>query len=154
MRTRPNFQKDLKRGQDGEAILLEHFHLELVPNRDRNERRWDYETRSGLKVEIKSDYYTMKTGNFFMERWSDVANRKLGGPWRAYEDEVDCFIYFYPKENTYFYFRDIPALVERLNSLTDECQECSIQNRAWTTVGFKVPREKLEDLYEVYEWKE
>jgi len=153
VKSKPNFKVDLKRGQAGEAKLVEHFHLELLPTADEKERRWDFETKSGLKVEIKSDYYTMDTGNFFMERWSDVANRKLGGPWRAYEDGVDCFVYFYPKDNLYFYFRDVPALIERLNSLTSELAEVSIQNRAWTTIGFKVPRVKLEDLYEVYEWK-
>lgn len=153
MKTKPCFKKDLQRGQDGEAKLVEHFHLDLLPNRDPKERRWDYETRSGLKVEIKSDYWPTTTGNFFMEQWSDVAKRKLGGPWRACQDEVDCFVYFYPKENIYFYFRDVPALVEKLNQLTEEMKSTTVPNRAWNTVGWKIPRTELEDLYEVYEWE-
>ncbi len=151
-RPRPNFKKDLERGKRGEALLVEHCHLSLQPNKDPDERRWDYESASGLKVEIKSDYWPTSTGNFFMEFYSDIARKKPGGPWRAYQDEVDVFIYFYPKERVYYYFRNIEALCERLNQLLDKFDGIVVHNTRWQTLGYKVPREELADLFEVYEW--
>lgn len=151
---KPNFQEDLKRGKAGEEKLVKHCHLKLGPCKDEKERRWDFESASGLTVEVKSDYWPLKTGNFFMEKWSDVRTKKLGGPWRAFSDDVDVFIYFYPKENTYFYFRDVEELVARLNLLTEKLEPVTIHNRNWTTEGYKIPREELAGLFHMYTWED
>jgi len=146
-----DFKAQLEVGDRGEQLFLEHYprKLTIYP-----ERAYDFTCSSGAKIELKTDTYNMeKTENFFMERYSDVHRETVGGPWRAAGDDVDIFCYYFVRHNTWFQFNDIPALVERLNELTTGKGLVYIKNRGWVTGGYKVKRDELEDLFDVWEFE-
>ena len=148
-----NMQTQLAQGRLAEADFIERCHLDLVQVPGKG--LWDFDSSCGLKVELKSDTYPMeKTANFFMERWSVIEQDKPGGPWQSLEKGADTFIYLFANSNTYFQFLDLPALVDRLDVLTKDSDLVRIKNVRWTTGGFKVRRDDLKDLYQIFEWED
>lgn len=146
-----NFKQQLKVGDRGEEIFLERYprKIKLYPGRE-----YDFTVQSSReKLELKTDSYNIeKTDNFFMERWSCMDRKKPGGPWRAAKDEVDIFCYYFVRNNIWFEFRDLPALVERLDEVTKKKGLVFIKNKGWITGGFKLRRELFDDLYTVWEF--
>lgn len=146
-----DFQIQLKLGNRAEELFLEHYptKIEIYP-----ERAYDFTcTKTGAKIELKTDTYNIdKTSNFFMERYSDVHKKTIGGPWRAKRDKVDIFCYYFVRHNIWFQFNNIPALISRLDELTDGKGLVYIKNKGWITGGYKVKREDLEDLYDIWEF--
>ena len=147
------FQEQLTIGNRGEELFLERYprKLEIYPGRE-----YDFTVKSSReKLELKTDTYNInKSDNFFFERFSDVHKETPGGPWRAHKDKIDIFCYYFVRHNIWFEFRDIPALVKELNSLTKSSGLVYIKNRGWITGGYKVRRECLEHLYTVWEFDE
>lgn len=126
-----NFQTDLKRGQAGEKL----YH-KLRPELTRLSGRYaDFIDDNGMTYEIKTDSYD--TPNFFMERWSDVANKKAGGPWQSSEKEIDFYVYLFPKKGKGYIFT-VSSLLEQLNNIATPNQRY-VQNKSWMTVGWLVP---------------
>lgn len=112
------------------------------------DRKWDFDRKDGLKIELKTDTYDMsKTQNFFMERFSDIKRQSPGGPWRALEDGVDHWIYWFPSGKVYFEFKDLEDLVKVLDEVTEKHYMLNVPNKGWTTGGYKVPRDLLSKLY-------
>lgn len=146
-----DFKKQLEFGDRGEALFAERYprRLEIFPG-----KAYDFTVLSSReKVELKTDSYNMdKSENFFFERYSDVSKESPGGPWRAKRDKVDIFCYYFVRHNIWYEFRDIPALVKRLNSLTKGKGLVYIKNRGWITGGYKVKRSDVEDLCSIYEF--
>lgn len=144
-----DFKQQLKIGTRGEALFLANYRepLDLHPENDG-----DFVVRStGAKLELKTDSYSMdKTENFFVERWSDLQRQRPGGPWQALGHGCSLFVYLFVNNATYFEFRDLPKLVERLEDLTKDKGFVTVRNKAWTTAGFKVKREALKDLCTQY----
>lgn len=147
-----DFKKQLAYSHAQEAAFLNLYQGEsLTLSLDR---KWDYITENGLKMELKTDTYdTVKTPNFFMERYSDISKKSPGGPWRSLEHGVDLFVYWFPSNKVYYEFQDLAELVKVLDVLTDKQYMMSVRNKGWLTGGYKVLRESLQDLYKKVEYK-
>lgn len=140
-----DFKEQLSVGSRGEELFLEYFpeKISIWPERDG-----DFITEGGKKIELKTDTYNMeKTDNFFIERFSDLNKKSPGSVWQAHGHGCEIFVYYFVRHNTWFVFRDIPALIERLEVLTKGKGLVYIKNKAWTTAGYKVKRSDLADLF-------
>lgn len=143
------FKDQIEVGSRGEELFLEHYHSPIVVY---PKHAADFQLVStGQLLELKTDTYNMeKTPNFFIERWSDIAKKKPGSIWQSHGKGVEIFCYMFVRHNTYFEFRDLPALIKRLDEVTKDMYMHSIKNRGWITGGYRVPREALKDLYTQY----
>lgn len=127
--------------------MLEHYHSPLLTY---PERAFDFWRVDGKKVEVKTDWYSLdSTEFFFIERWSDVDKKKPGGPWQS-QDKADIFVYLFIRDGVYFEFDDMDALVNRLEDLTKKLKLIRIRNRGYSGGGYKVPLADLADLYVDY----
>ena len=88
-----------------------------------------------------------RTANFFMELFGDAQEGKMGGPWRAMQDGLDYFVYYFPKNKTFFWFKPV-ELCTRLDNLVAKMglKPKEIKNKTWSTIGYAVPREMLADI--------
>lgn len=140
-----DFKTSLAKGKQGEALLLEAM-PELVP---LNGRKSDFINPATEELyELKSDQYDMSaTKNFFIEIYSDVERKAVGGPWQAAEHGSQYWMYMFPKNRVLFIFKTVD-LLNYLEYISTSVYETSrIYNRSWTTLGMKVPREDLKHLY-------
>lgn len=146
-----DFKKQLEVGDRGEQLFMEYYprKLEIYPGRE-----YDFTVKSSReKLELKTDTYNInKSNNFFFERFSDVHRKTPGGPWRSLKDDIDIFCYYFVRHNVWYEFRDIPELIYRLDDLTKKQGLIYIKNRGWVTGGYKVDRDALDDLYDIYEF--
>lgn len=140
-----SFKSSLRMGNLGEAVFYMAHGDEL---KKEDGRRSDFSYKSsGEHVEVKTDLFDMeKTPNFFMEKWSDRDAKKLGGPWRAFDEGVKHFVYFFLPNLTYFTF-DTAQLVGALEEMLPRLKPIEVPNKSWVTEGYRVPRESLKALY-------
>lgn len=133
-----DFKKSLAAGQSGEEL----FDLADSDFTRTDGYKGDFiNKKTGAKLELKTDSYDInRTPNVFMERWSDKAKEKPGGPWQAKEHGCSIYAYYFLKNGIVFYY-DIDRLINILES-KKRCQVW-IRNRAWITSGYKVKREEL-----------
>ncbi len=95
----PNWEKDLKRGEDGERVLMSAF--KMVKS---NDRRWDLITQYKKKLELKTCFLGHGTGNFAIEQFSNKEKQTIGGVDRAVRDGADVFAYLiYYAQKCYFW---------------------------------------------------
>lgn len=138
-----DFDTQLKIGNEGESDFMSLYKdLEPIKSKDRSV---DFVLASGKTVELKTDTYDMdSTPNFFMEMFGNIADAKIGGPWRAMQDGVDYFVYYFRKNRTFFWF-DTVTLCRHLDSIiaSNDIMPKEIRNKGWTARGYAVPREKL-----------
>lgn len=137
-----NFKKSLEKGKQGELKLLR-----LWPELSRTDgRSGDYLLPSGAKCEVKSDFYDHhQTSNFFIEFWSDFEKQKPGGPTQALLHGCQYFIYYFVLNDIAYVF-DLNDLCKQLLG-TDLGQPVRVENRGWTTIGYKVPRSALKPIF-------
>jgi hypothetical protein len=143
---KPNFQKDLKRGQASEA----HFLTLFTGLKGTDGRKGDLLAPNGTKIELKTDFYDIKkTANYFMERYSSVETGSPGGPWQAQANNCTYFVYYYSISQTGFIFTT-NELIAQLEPLEQQkrIKAAEVRNIRWTTVGYKVPRYLLEPIAE------
>jgi len=155
MRKTHDWYESLAKGKKGEILFLS-----LTPDIKPIDsgRKSDFiSTKTNTKYELKSDYYDMSTGNFFIERWSKApieatAGKPFipgvpGGPYQAKEKGSHVYVYFFIQNRTVFYFNvdKLLAKLETLN-LDVDFKLCSVQNEGYTTQGYKIPRELLSDV--------
>jgi hypothetical protein len=147
-----DFQKSLKVGSDHEKKFLKYHSNILVKNVGRE---CDFFTLyDHSRVELKSDTHDMKTtSNFFFEHYSVLEKSKLGGPWQSYSHNVKFFVYFFPKNETYFVFY-LPNLISVLNVIEKSLAKIHIRNVGYTTTGFKIRREDLKPIYTEHKLRE
>lgn len=141
-----SFNEQLEIGDVGEKHFKEHY-ANLGPVKS-DKYEVDFFLKNGKSVELKTDSYDMEaTDNFFMEMISDINSGKLGGVFRAKQDNVDLFVYYFLKNKTFFWF-DVNKLHQRVEDLilTNKYKIKSIKNRRWTTQGYALPRSKFEDI--------
>lgn len=140
------FSSQAKVGDKGAALLRAHWPLKVLEHADP--KGPDFVDQRARVIELKTDSRSLEeSANFFMERWGNKEKRGAGGPWQALQKGSTCFVYLYLPSRTWFVFEDLPALVERLNALLLDLKPVRVPNRGWTTVGYKVPRSELKDLY-------
>lgn len=142
------FEKSIKEGEKGEQKFL----LQMGSRIEKADGiKFDFiHKETNKSIELKSDYYnTEKTPNFFMERYSSSYKQNAGGPWRALNDKVSIFVYYFPENNTAFFFNDIPKLVERLDTIINNSSltPMNIPNNGYVTQGYRIRRDLLKDLY-------
>lgn len=112
------------------------------------DRRWDFNTPRGLKVELKCDTYDVtKTPYFFAERYSDMYKKTPGGIWQSQTHDVDIFIYWFVNSRVYYEFRDLTKLIQVLNKMTEKMYVVGVRNKGYITGGFKLPRDLLHQYY-------
>src|SRR5271170_7514484 len=96
-----DFKAQMAIGDQGEKDFLERY-TSLAPKKSTKDRAVDFILGDGKKVELKSDSYSMEeTENFFMEIYGCITTSKLGGPLRAKADNIDYFVYYFPKNKTF-----------------------------------------------------
>lgn len=141
------FKEQLKVGDEGEQLILKAYpgHYQIAPGNIVDLVR----VRDSATIELKTDTYDIeKTVNFFIEFYSDINRRKVGGPFRALTDHVDEFWYLFIVNRHLFQFNDIPKLIVRIIEIANLSKLCYIGNRGWMTMGWKLPRTEFKDLYE------
>ncbi len=142
-----NFNASLQKGKLGEKWLFENWpHPGLTP---LDGRKSDFiDVRTQRRVELKTDSYDMdNTANFFIEQWSDVDKMKPGGPTQALLHNSELWVYLFIQNKTYFVF-ETQELVDFMKENAHKYAVVTVNNRGWTTVGFKVPRADVAHLYE------
>lgn len=140
------FDDQNKVGKKGEQFLKKHW---PEPLRKLEGKGPDFLDLQGELIEIKTDTYDMdKSANFFMERWSVLDKKSPGGPWQAVDKKATVFVYLFLTNKTWYVFRDMEKLIDRLDDLTEKLGMVYIRNRGYITAGYKIPRAKLSDLYE------
>lgn len=137
------FNTSLKFGQIGESIFHQAY-VGIIDKHPGDDGDF-FDVMTGEKLELKSDYYPMTTGNFFFERYSDFDKKSPGGPWQALEHGCTTFCYLYLKDLTVFRF-NTAELVATLEPLLEGLKPSAIKNKSYTTVGYRVPRELLRDI--------
>jgi hypothetical protein len=146
MREPFDFRQQLRVGDNGEADFVKYY-KNLAPKKSTN-RKIDFYLGDGTTVELKTDSYDMnKTANFFMELYSDMETGAIGGPWRALRDELDFFVYYFPRNQTFFWFTT-GLLVARIDLLISQHKYTlrTIRNKDWSGQGYTIPRELLEEV--------
>jgi hypothetical protein len=146
MKKKFGFNEQLKVGDLGEAHFKERYKFQSPIK--SNEYEVDFTLKNGKTIELKTDSYPMdKTPNFFMETIGDTSNGKLGGVFRAKQDKIDLFVYYFLTNRTFFWFK-VNELYDRVEKLisTNEYEPKSIPNRGWETEGFALPRSEFSDI--------
>lgn len=143
-----SFGASLLKGKQGEALFTELWH---EPLERLDGRKHDFKLiGTGETLELKTDSYDVnKTPNFFLELYSDVAKNKPGGPWQARKNGTKYWVYFFSTNLIAYQFKT-EELAEWLDLHWKDYDPISIYNRVWITSGIKVPRAKLEHLYESF----
>lgn len=146
-----DFQEQLKAGSRGEELFLEYYpeKLDIWPGRDG-----DFITSDGVKIELKSDTYNMdKTANFFIERYSDFEKKSPGSIWQAEGHGCTRFVYYFVRHNTWFECRDLPGLMQFIETNYGHKGFILIKNKGWRTAGWAIPREALKAYFTEYTFK-
>ena len=103
-----------------------------------------------IPVEIKSDERSGQTGNFFIEKYSSKRDKKLGGPYKAVEDECTLFVQYNILEREFYFFNP-----ENLANFTEENYRklavhgdigVDVPNKGYTTWGHAIPIKYLTPL--------
>lgn len=150
-----NFKEQLAWSNKQESLFLDIYKkLKKIKLMKAEDRRWDFETSKGIKIELKTDTYDAdKTQNFFMERYSDLYKKTPGGLWRSVQDDVDVWLYWFPKNKVFYEFQDLPKCIKVLDKIVEEQYIVRVLNQGWTTGGYKVPRDLLHKFWKKYEYK-
>lgn len=141
-----DFQKQLFVGDIGEADFIKLYD-KLSPKKS-DDKKIDFFLSDGSTVELKTDTYDMEaTPNFFMETLGNVDSGALGGPWRARQDKITYFVYYFKKNKTFFWFKT-EQLCDLLETIitSRKLKTKTIWNKGWSAEGYAVPRESLESI--------
>jgi hypothetical protein len=142
--TTHKFSDSIHVGDAGEQIFLAYNPSYEKLGRTDNV---DFRCReTGDTAELKTDNYDMsRTPNLFIERYSSDATMKPGGPYRNLD--TTWWIYYYIRNDHAMWFRP-RELIQRLEErgLADESQLIGIQNKGYTTWGWKIRRSDVLDI--------
>ena len=134
-----DFKTEMNKGDKGELEFLKYYPKAVKhPTREH-----DFDL-DGKKIELKSDFYTFEdTDNFFIERYSDYDKLKDGSVWQS--AHCDYFVYYFINEGVFFWF-DMTKFRKFLDEYIKNKSYVLIRNRAWTALGYKVPRDICKDF--------
>lgn len=142
-----NFEEQIKVGDAGEEEFRLFYKDRLNPIKPKNDYSYDFGV-GNKKIELKTDTYRMdSTENFFMERWANYEQTKVGGPWRASKDAVDYFVYYFRKDKTFFWF-DTYSLNIRLDEIVKSTNPrlINIVNNGYSVWGYLIKRKDLTNI--------
>lgn len=95
-------------------------------------------------LELKTDFYSMdKTENFYMEYISNGNKGTLGGPFR--DTSITYFVYYYYNNDVAYWF-NTKELVDKIKLICNKSQLVPVKNKYFTSYGFKVNRNLLNDI--------
>lgn len=141
-----SFKSSARKGKAGENQFLDAF-IDLV-SLPQGIKGPDFKlANEEILVELKTDYYSMETGNFFMEVYSDMDKKTPGGPKQALKKGSNVFCYYYIQSGELFIFTDLKELCKRITKVKKKGRECKIRNKNYTTLGYAINREEFKDLY-------
>jgi hypothetical protein len=139
------FSEDIGFGKRAEQVFLSAYSPWIEPANHEDLKAPDFRVRGTSDLgELKADRYRQPK-NFFLEEFSSEESGKLGGPFRAEQEGVRYYAYWFTSEGVWFLF-ELKTLMKRLRSLDLEPFRKRVANRGYTTVGYAVPRELLEDI--------
>ena len=146
------WKEQLEYGLKAQEDFFEIYHKPLIA---ASTRAYDFKVvSSGKKLELKTDDWDHEhTPNFFFERYSVWEKESPGGPWQSRAKRVDVFVYYFARNGIYYEFGDIKQLCKVLDQIVrkEKLQLVLIKNQGYRTAGYKVRRDLLQDLYDVYE---
>lgn len=137
------FERQISVGEQGENnFKRDYSFLHPVKSTDL---RWDFDLKSDFKVELKTDTYDMnKSLNYFLESYVEsytTDNKKIGGPWRALQDGVELFVYYFIRHGIYHWFdsRIIVEVADRFIA-ENEPRLVRVHNDGYAALGYLIPR--------------
>ena len=146
-----DFQTQLRIGRQYEQAIRKYFEEAwgwrfLAASKGGQQRGIDYFVTNldGLvfSVEIKADFVAGRTGNIFVETWSNVATKKRG--W-AFTSCAQILLYGVPEMNV-LYKVEMLAFKYALSEWSMLYPEKEVQNNGWIARGLLVPIDSLFDL--------
>lgn len=151
-----NFQQQKTVGEQGVQWLLDNYHrppltLLSAKNLTGDVKRED----DGKIIEVKTDTYPLvRSTNFFFELYSNAGKKTPGGPWRAFEQGTDIFLYLYWADKIYFECDDVRELLYSITDLVKNPKQfplVGVANRLYTTLGYKIPRSYVAHCFTQHE---
>ena len=141
------FGEQLSIGNLGEQDFLKYY-KELSPKKSLDDKAIDFTLGDGKLVELKSDSYDLNlTPNFFIEMYGNVENSSFGGPFKAMKDKIDFFVYYFPKNKTFFWFDTVKLCYTAEKIILDlKLKPKYIRNKTWTTLGYAINRDSLKEI--------
>lgn len=141
------FSKQKKFGDKGENKFIEFYQKELKA-RAGDGKTIDILINENESVELKTDSYGLEdTENFFIERYGNIDKKKDGSVWRGSTDKIKWFVYYYIKDNTFFWF-DVEKLKDFVDKNDNLFQVREVKNPGYSSMGYLVPRETVKHLVE------
>jgi hypothetical protein len=137
-----DFKKDLKKGQDAEHNFFMKFQQHMTRT---DGRRGDFLINKTEEIlELKTDFYDPdSTPNIFIEKYS--YQDKPGGPFQSKEHGVSYYAYWFPKTDLLLLF-NVDQLIKRIKKLEANLKTVSIKNKNYSTLGYLVDRNLLQDI--------
>lgn len=142
-----DFNKDLKKGKDGENVVENHlislgFKFISKNNGKEYDRLMSFEDKE-IKYEIKTDMYPEDTGNMVIEFES------RGEPSGINITTADYFVTYYPKFQEIWYIKtDILRTLIKENNFKISKES---GDKGSNTKLYKIPRRNFIYLFKVYD---
>jgi hypothetical protein len=141
------FDKNLKKGEAHEAKFYTYLKTKY-PNRDVKWLKTNFEADfmiDDFKLELKTDF--TRHSNFFMEYYSNIETKRMGGVWQAagYKARYYAIWYVDPSNAHQWscYCFETKPLLEWLEAHKDEYPTGKVKNEGYTTLGFVIPMHRL-----------
>lgn len=135
-----DFDRQRRLGDKGEKFAKQNFGWKRNQARGR-----DLETKDGDIVELKTEFKADKTGNLFVERYSNYKLKTSGGPWKARQGKCDYYVFLVWDTKETFFFRP-DQLIQFVKDNYTPADMRTVPNYGWTTAGIPVPIKKLETI--------
>jgi hypothetical protein len=144
-----SFVEQLERGKAGEDILDEYFSkwyqitCATLQEEKRGIDRFFLRDEITTAVEYKTDDKTSKTGNVFVETYSNLERNKFGWAWTC---QADILIYFALPDTLYIVKPHV--IREHIDEWLEKYGIRTVKNRGWTSVGIAVAEEDFSTICE------
>jgi hypothetical protein len=137
-----NFQQSINVGKSGEEIMYQYLRKKYEDVVDVTKQKQFYpldidyvcsnKRGENTLIEVKTDTYTGRNGNIFLETWSNVEKEKQGWPYYTEADEI----WYYAVGTPYAYvFKGGEQLLELLELFLEEGEEKDVWNKGYTSKG-------------------
>jgi hypothetical protein len=138
-----DFKTDLNRAKEIEVKICNSLSGTLLES-DTIQEGGDFHI-DGFQFELKADFRAEDTGNLFIEHYSNIESKRLGGPYACIQKEVYVILYVLPKQNRVLAFEP-ETLVDFVELHQSQFRLINIKNKNHTTAGYAIPIKDLEEL--------